>query len=210
MVENPFPGMNPYLEHWSGDVHNALVVYAGDQLQELMPNDLRARFDERVFMDSDSPAAAELTESFLRIIDTTAAGQTITVIEFVSPWHKSIGSGRRIYQRTRDQAIQHGINFVEIDLLRGGKPVTLADPQLLAPQDRAPYHAAVWRASEPDTIAIPLRPRDPDAHLDLQALINLCYTRGRYDDIDYTSPLEPPLNPDDQQWAAEQLKKLPA
>jgi hypothetical protein len=47
-MPSPFPGMDPYLEqHW-GDVHSSLVIYARNQLQKVLPKDLRARVEERV------------------------------------------------------------------------------------------------------------------------------------------------------------------
>jgi hypothetical protein len=49
MIENPFPGMNPYLAPGWGDVHAALVVYACEAIQGMLPPELRARMDERVF-----------------------------------------------------------------------------------------------------------------------------------------------------------------
>jgi hypothetical protein len=40
--------MDPYLEqHW-GDVHSSLIIYARNQLQKVLPRDLRARVEERV------------------------------------------------------------------------------------------------------------------------------------------------------------------
>jgi hypothetical protein len=51
-MNSPFPGMDPYLErHW-GDVHQALVTYIRDQLQSSLPGDLRARMQERVYIES--------------------------------------------------------------------------------------------------------------------------------------------------------------
>ncbi len=50
--ENPFPGMNPYLERRWGDVHAALSTYARDSLQDQLPEDLRARMQERDFIES--------------------------------------------------------------------------------------------------------------------------------------------------------------
>ncbi len=51
-MASPFPGMDPYLEHYWGDVHQALITYARDQLQADLPSDLRARVGERVFVES--------------------------------------------------------------------------------------------------------------------------------------------------------------
>jgi hypothetical protein len=54
-------------------------------------------------------------------------------------------------------------------------------------------------------IRLPLRPADADVPLDLQALIDRCYHHGRYDDIDYRAPPNPPLEPADAAWADELL-----
>jgi hypothetical protein len=51
-MASPFPGMDPYLEqHW-GDVHHRFITYACDHLQPQLPSGLRARVEERVFVDS--------------------------------------------------------------------------------------------------------------------------------------------------------------
>lgn len=51
-MPSPFPGMDPYLEqHW-GDVHHSLITYARDQLRPVLPGDLRARVEERVFVET--------------------------------------------------------------------------------------------------------------------------------------------------------------
>ncbi len=54
-MQSPFPGMDPYLEqHW-GDVHHRLVQYACDQLQDRLPENLRARVEERVVVELPPP-----------------------------------------------------------------------------------------------------------------------------------------------------------
>ena len=52
-MPSPFPGMDPYLEAYWGDVHATLIIYAHEQLQRQLPRDLRARVEERVFVESD-------------------------------------------------------------------------------------------------------------------------------------------------------------
>jgi len=50
-MKSPFPGMDPYLErHW-GDVHLRVVTYTCDWLQSRLPGDLRARMQERVYIE---------------------------------------------------------------------------------------------------------------------------------------------------------------
>ena len=53
-AKSPFPGMDPYLEQFWGDVHHGLLTYARDQLQSDLPDDLRARMEERVFVEMES------------------------------------------------------------------------------------------------------------------------------------------------------------
>lgn len=50
---SPFPGMDPYLERFWRDVHHGLITYARDQLQPRLPADLRARVQERVFVETE-------------------------------------------------------------------------------------------------------------------------------------------------------------
>lgn len=261
MAENPFPGMNPYLEQRWGDVHTALITYSRDMLQEALPADLRARMQERVFIEAEelsrrtiypdvmvyeppkgrrvvasSPnggsvavaepilihvGGAEVTEPYLEIIDARSGGKVVTVLEFVSRSNKEPGEGRKSYLQKQKECREAGVNLVEIDLLRGGMPVTLAQPQFVPRSKHSPYHASACRATNSSAveyypiwlrerlprIRIPLRTTDPDVVLDLQELINLCYTRGRYDDIDYSQPLDPPLHPEDMEWMRTLLKR---
>jgi hypothetical protein len=44
--KNPFPGMNPWLESYWGDVHTSLTTYARDAIQRQLPADLHARVEE--------------------------------------------------------------------------------------------------------------------------------------------------------------------
>lgn len=255
---NPFPGMNPWLEHRWGDVHSRLVIYAGDQLQEKLPAGLRARMQERVFLESvEGPVRSfypdvsiheqpsryggvsgagsatvtaplvlhlpdtEITEPFLEIIDAGSGGRIVTIIEVVSRSNKSPGEGRELYVQKQDECKSAAVNLVEIDLLRSGDPVTIAHRHLLNKGHRAPWHVSVWRAArsaqaecylaafrEPlPVIAVPLRSSDADVPLDLQALIDLCHVRGKYDDIDYSRPLDPPLGREETAWVESLLRE---
>lgn len=52
-MKSPFPGMDPYLEaHW-GDIHTRLMVYASNQLNAQLPNDLQARVEESLAVQED-------------------------------------------------------------------------------------------------------------------------------------------------------------
>ncbi len=60
------------------------------------------------------------------------------------------------------------------------------------------------------TIGIPLGQDHADVPLNLQAIITQCYRNGRYDDIDYRRPLQPPLPPEDAAWMDELLRSKSA
>src|SRR5215213_5184027 len=51
-MRSPFPGMDPYLDQRWGDFHAAVVTYMRDALQPGLPSDLRARMEERVYVES--------------------------------------------------------------------------------------------------------------------------------------------------------------
>jgi len=55
-------------------------------------------------------------------------------------------------------------------------------------------------------IPIPLRADDKDVVLHLQPLVAQAYSRGRYDRLDYTRPLDPPLSREDAEFAEKVLK----
>ena len=54
LMKSPFPGMDPYLERYWGDVHHSLIQYTRDHLQPRLPGDLIARIEQRVFLETGS------------------------------------------------------------------------------------------------------------------------------------------------------------
>ena len=50
--KSPFPGMDPWLEDYWGDVHARLTTYASDRLQPNLPAGLKARIEEYVTVES--------------------------------------------------------------------------------------------------------------------------------------------------------------
>jgi Protein of unknown function (DUF4058) len=56
-------------------------------------------------------------------------------------------------------------------------------------------------------IPIPLKPKDPDARLDLQAVLNAAYDRGGLDmEIDYRNEPRPRLDKKLAEWADQLLR----
>jgi len=74
MAKSPFPGMDPYLEpHWL-DIHTKLVAYAADALNVSLPEDLIARSEERVGVESDGERHDISPD--VRVVDMTGVSGT--------------------------------------------------------------------------------------------------------------------------------------
>lgn len=160
------------------------------------------------------------TQGYIEIIETRPERRVITVLEILSPSNKYAGRGRELYRQKQLDLIEGEVSLVEIDLLRAGPHVLQVSLGRIPPSHRTPYKVCVhrgWKASAEiyraplrealPAIRVPLRETDTDVPLDLQALIAQVYRHGRYDDIDYTLPPVPPLDPDDEAWADALLRQ---
>jgi hypothetical protein len=158
----------------------------------------------------------EIHEPRVEVIDREQR-LVVTVIEVLSPTNKVPGSrGRASYERKRQEVMHSPSHFVEIDLLRAGEP--LRAREVLPPCDYTVHvsrngqrpQGLIWPIrleQRLPVITIPLRPEDPDAKLDLQAVLNAAYDRAGYDlMIDYHSAPVPALSPPQAAWAEALLR----
>lgn len=155
----------------------------------------------------------------VQIIDVTTGNRVITAIEVLSPWNKAPGRLNVHYMRKLDTYVEGGVSVVEIDLLRGSRGRLRVDSVDLPLRRREAYLVCVLRAWAADrweaypialrrplpAVPIPLRRTDRDVPLELQPLIDRVYAGGGHDDIDYTAPPDPPLDPEDSEWAEKLL-----
>ena len=162
----------------------------------------------------------EIREDYLQIYET-ATSRLLTGIEFVSPSNKADSEARELYMRMCRELRPAGVNFVEIDLLRGGKPVVRLPQAVLSGSSSADYFVNVIRGGDPDyefypvslrsrlpRTRIPVRAGEPDVLLDLQSALDRVYEAGAYQfRIDYMGVPIPPLNADEARWAGELLTR---
>ncbi len=173
---------------------------------------------EPLLISLDEPA----TEGSIEILEAGSGKRVITVVEVLSWSNKLPGEGQDKYLQKRRELKAAGVSLVEIDLLRTGKRLLPVPQGRLPASHRTTYQAWVSRGRQPLVVAvypmplrarlpvlsIPLRETDADVPLDLPALLEQCYRNGGYDDdLDYTLPPEPPLDPDDARWAAALLRR---
>jgi hypothetical protein len=148
--------------------------------------------------------------AFLEIRDRRSR-DLVTVIELLSPSNKRTGSDREQYLAKRESLLGSRAHLVEIDLLRGGRPMPLDDrPEcsysvLVSRVEEWP-RAGLWPLSLRDrlpVIPIPLRRLDGDVRLDLQEVVDRVYDASGYEDYIYENSPEPPLTAEDAAWARQ-------
>jgi hypothetical protein len=140
----------------------------------------------------------------------------VTVLELLSPSNKR-GDDRRQYLTKRDELLRSAAHFIEIDLLRDGRPMPATNRpdctySALVSRVEARPRAGCWpiqfRERLPE-IPIPLRPPDRDARIDLQAMLDRVYDAYGYEDFIYAGSPEPPISSEDAAWARQFLPAAP-
>ena len=121
--------MDPYLEqHWL-DVHHRLATYACDQLQRKLPRDLRARIEERVFVEADEEGQYRGIHPDVRVIEHPMPVATGT------PPEGGVATAEPIVVRTADDPISQG--YLEIfDASSGNRVVTVIE--FVSPSNKVP------------------------------------------------------------------------
>jgi len=163
-----------------------------------------------------------VTQGYLEIREGGSGGRLVTVIEVLSPSNKVPGEGQTKYLQKQRELIDGQVSLVEIDLVRAGHRLLPFPVERLPEEYRTLYQVCVrrgWKLAEVEVYRVPLRERlpairiplrktDADVVLDLQALIELCYRNGDYeDDLDYQPDPDPPLGEKDVRWADALLRR---
>jgi hypothetical protein len=135
--------------------------------------------------------------------------ELITVVELLGPSNKRSGADRDQYLTKRAMLLNGRVHLVEIDLLRGGKPLPVEDRpacdysvMVSRVQDRP--EAGVWPIGLRDrlpTIPVPLREGEPDARIDLQEILGRIFDAAGYAYYIYSGRPDPELGADDRGWA---------
>lgn len=141
----------------------------------------------------------------------------VTRIEILSPYNK-VGAGYEMFMQKRKQMMEAEANWVEIDLVRGGKR-----PFVIHKTHESDYYALMKRAGQDQmslwkmwlqkpllTIGIPLTQGYADVPLNLQTAIDTVYREGRYRlKINYADPVpSPKLSAETQSWLQTVLNTI--
>ena len=155
----------------------------------------------------------ETTESSIHILHGEDRS-LVTVIELLSPSNKV--SGDNVYSAKRNAILGQSVHLVELDLLVSGKRLPVRRPlpvghyyAVIARAERRPNaDVFAWTIRQPfPKIPIPLKAPDPDVILDLAAVFDLAYERGRYGrKLDYSKELTLPFGREEIEWAGQRAR----
>ena len=147
-MKSPFPGMDPYLERYWGDVHQSLITYSRDALQSSLPRSLLARTEERVFLMDNSD-----DQPRFRVPDTF-------IYEDPSPKWKGGTGGAAVMEPETEVEIASIMTFkykeeitegfIEIREADGGKVITVIE--FLSPTNKFPGPGRVQYETKRDAI----------------------------------------------------------
>ena len=156
------------------------------------------------------PVFEEVREKRIEIVQLPGR-ELVAVLELLSPWNK-VGEGHENYLAKRTEVLCRPVHLVEVDLLTRGQRLPLQSPlpsgdyyALVSRADRRPWcEVYAWGVRQPlPTVPVPLKSPDRDVRVELAAVFNVAFDRGRYRRIlDYAAAVPADLQPDDAAWAA--------
>ncbi len=156
------------------------------------------------------PMTEEVKHRYLTVRDVETR-EVITAIEVLSYANKR-QPGRTKYLEKRQGILRSRTNLVEIDLLRGGKPLPMqgardTDYRIVVSRSYQRPHAALYLfdlQEEIPNFPIPLRRNEDEPVLPLNEIIHKLYDIGAYDMlINYKKRPEPPLSKENELWRQE-------
>lgn len=114
-MRSPFPGMDPYLEIFWGDVHHTMINRSRAAIQKQLPPDLVARVDERVFVEPTAGVPRNI------IPDVRVVERGVPQRSPVSSTNGIAVAEPLIIEISQDEPLHQG--FIEIIDLKSGRHV---------------------------------------------------------------------------------------
>ena len=161
------------------------------------------------------PMPITVRQGFLEVREV-ASKEVITAIELLSPINKRTGLGRQKYENKRQQVLASDTHLVEIDLLRAHQPMPLFGETLkshyrvLVSRSESRPQAQLYSFNLNDRLPsflLPLKSKDSEPIVDLQALLTDIYQRSGYDlKLNYQQDPIPPLSKKETAWLDHLLK----
>jgi hypothetical protein len=128
-MRSPFPGMDPYLEQFWGDVHHTMITRARAAIQKHLPSDLVARVDERVIVEPSEP----LSRKFIPDVRVVERGRREEPIVRAS---NGIAVAEPLVIHIEPDEPVHQGSIEIVDLKLGRRVVTVIE--ILSPSNKLP------------------------------------------------------------------------
>ncbi|MGC8643364.1 MAG: DUF4058 family protein [Isosphaeraceae bacterium] len=128
-MPSPFPGMDPYLEQFWGDVHVRLINNACNALQKYLPGGLVARMGERVVVEPPEGEARNIIPD-VRVVERGLPREP----RFVAGNGIAVAEPLLVHLEESEPERQGYIEI--IDIRSGRKVVTVIE--ILSPSNKAP------------------------------------------------------------------------
>ncbi len=124
-MQNPFPGMNPYLEQpelWH-QVHNRLIVAIADELTPQIAPKYRVSIEERVYTSVDDILLVGIADVAVAKRNAVETGTTLTATKLVEPSKVKVPIPEEVIER-----------FLEIKPIQSREVVTVIE--VLSPKNK--------------------------------------------------------------------------
>jgi Protein of unknown function (DUF4058) len=142
-TKSPFPGMDPYLEQYWGDVHHRLCTYSCDFIRHSLPQGLIARIDEQTLIEVQ-PEPPRRVIPDVRVIEHGEGGEGGVAV--MAP--PIVADEATIIDR--DDPIVEG--FVQIiDTRSGGRVVTVIE--FTSPANKAGFGRRKYLQKQEELLA---------------------------------------------------------
>jgi hypothetical protein len=124
-MQNPFPGMNPYLEQpelWH-QVHNRLIVAIADELTPQIAPKYRVSIEERVYTSVDDILLVGIADVAIAKRNNVETGTTLTTTKLVEPSKVKVPIPQEVIER-----------FLEVRATQSREVVTVIE--VLSPKNK--------------------------------------------------------------------------
>jgi len=124
-MQNPFPGMNPYLEQpelWH-QVHNRLIVAIADELTPQIAPQYRVSIEERVYTSTDDVLLVGIADVAVAKKNNVETGTTLTTTKLAKPSKVRVPIPEQVIER-----------YLEVKATQSGEIVTVIE--VLSPKNK--------------------------------------------------------------------------
>ncbi len=144
-MKSPFPGLDPYLEARWGDIHTRLIVYASNQINGQLPDDLQALVEEDVTVLVDDHTRTIYPD--VQVVEQPAVSPvegSLANVALAEPYVVNLDDELKTQRRVEIVATREGGKLITvIEFLSRANKSGVIGPELYARKQRELIRAGV-------------------------------------------------------------------